>query len=465
MSAKSNPSLLFGTLVGRLTVVYATLSSLVFLILILILYLLVFYNLDSWSDDYLEFIANEFQHHLNEQDSKQVHDILREEAEDLDSNLVFIRILDHQGGLQDSTDLGTWTHVVEQLGTLIGPSSRKTFQTYYDSRRKQSVRVLQIPLEETLILQIGVPLPDYSQLQYRFIFAASICLLLIFSTSSLLGRYVARRSVEGIKQVTHAAHLVAGGRFQARVPHGDRGAEINELVDAFNNMIKQINQLMDELREVSDNIAHDLRSPLTRIRSAAEVALRDHQVTEHEQQTLGYILQECDRLNQLISDILEIAAIDAGAEALLSRQVNIKTLIDEASELFISVAEEKGQQWSLETPNRNVYVQGDQARLQRAVANLLDNAIKYTPTGGRISLQLREDSDHYCFSVCNSGSGIAAGDLPHIFERFYRGDRSRSTAGNGLGLSYARAIALAHRGTLQVETSTTQVCFHLSLPR
>jgi heavy metal sensor kinase len=462
---KASPKPFLGTLVGRLTLAYVALSSLVFLFLIVTLYVLVFYKLDSWSDDYLEFIANEFQHYLNEKGSDEVLAVLQQEAEELDNALVFIRIFNHAGELIGSTDLAPWSGITQQIGLLNHPPTEKIYTTSYDNRRQQSVRVLQLPLTQTLVLQIGVPLADYSRLQMRFFYATLICLILIFSTSALLGRYLARRSVAGINQVTHAAHLVAGGRFQARVPHGNHGAEIDGLVIAFNQMISHINQLMNELREVSDNIAHDLRSPLTRIRSAAEVALRDRQASEHEQQTLGYILQECERLNQLISDILEITAIDAGAQTLMSRQVNIKNLLIEASDLYFSLAEEKEQQWLVKIPTHNIYVQGDQARLQRAVANILDNAVKYTPPAGRISIQLQEEEGGCRISICNSGSHIAATDLPHIFERFYRGDRSRSTIGNGLGLSYAKAIVQAHKGTLEVDTNPSQVCFHLSLPK
>lgn len=453
----------FGTLSGRLTILYATLSGTVFLSLIVVLYLFVFYDLDSWSDDYLDFITNEIQHHLSQQGLDKVHDVLHEEGEEWDSTHVFIRVLDNSGALIDSSDLSSWTVVIDRIGGLIGTDPHKQFQTYYDPVRRLSVRVLQTPLEEGVVLQSGVPLPDYTQVQVRFAVAALICLLLVFSASWLIGRYVANRAVEGIHQVTGAAYLVAGGRFQARVPHGRHGLEINTLVDAFNNMVSHVNRLMDELRDVSSNIAHDLRSPVTRIRSAAEVSLREQQTVGNERQTLEYIVEECERLNQLITDILEIAAIDAGAEKLMHRQLDLKALVEEAADLYASLAEENNQQWFVETPESPCLILGDRGRLQRAVANLLDNAIKFTPANGHVSLRLGKQVGGYTVAVCNSCEGIATVDLPHIFDRFYRGDKSRSTIGNGLGLSYARAIALAHNGTLEVKQKDNLVCFYLSL--
>jgi len=453
------------TLTGRLTLTYAVLSCLVFIALVLSLYFLIFYDLDSWSDDYLEFIAAEINHEYKDQGIAEVDAILKEESEEWARTRAFIRVLSLEGKQLESSDLGAWSILMERIGGLLGAGEDRIFRTFRNVDRGQSVRALQMPLHNHYVLQVGVPLPDYSLVQTHFMTAAFICLLLTASFGPLLGLFVARRAVVGVKQVTQTANLIAKGKFQARVVKGKHGREIDDLVESFNRMIEHINALMEELGEVSNNIAHDLRTPLTRIRSAAEVTLREPGVAGDTRKTLALIVQECERLNGLISDMLEIASIDAGVESISRQNLDMCELVADASELFLTLAEEKGQQWDAGLLQERCTINGDRTRLQRAVANLLDNAIKYTPQQGKIQLKLESGKGSAVFTVCNSGEGISEIDLPHIFDRFYRGDSSRSTIGNGLGLSYARAIAHAHKGTLSVDQATPGfTCFKLVLP-
>jgi signal transduction histidine kinase len=167
----------------------------------------------------------------------------------------------------------------------------------------------------------------------------------------------------------------------------------------------------------------------------------------------------------MINTMLDITETEAGAAELRNENVNLSELSQDACELFAPMAEDKGITVVAET-DPDVEVTGDRQRLQRMMANLLDNAIKYTPVGGRISVSVRGSAETVILAVSDTGIGIAEQDFPRIFERFYRGDRSRSRAGSGLGLSLARAIVLAHSGSIAVSSSPGKgSTFAVTLPR
>ncbi len=225
------------------------------------------------------------------------------------------------------------------------------------------------------------------------------------------------------------------------------------LADAFNVMLDKIQQLLGEMRDVSDNIAHDLRTPVTRIRGMAEAALMASSGDDCEnQQTLAEVIDECDRLSMMINTMLEIAQSDSGALRLERKPVDMAALLHEVCDLFSPVAEDADIDLKLELNAAHLMVSGDQSRLQRLMANLVDNAIKFSPAGSRIRLTAYREGETICLFVIDSGIGIPEKDMAHIFDRFYRSDRSRSTPGNGLGLSYAKSIATAHGGDIQIQS-------------
>jgi signal transduction histidine kinase len=204
---------------------------------------------------------------------------------------------------------------------------------------------------------------------------------------------------------------------------------------------------------MGDDIAHDLKSPLTRIRGTAEIALTTGKsLTEYESMASSAI-EECDRLLGIINTMLMISKTEAGVEKPSREKIDLADLVREACELFGTTAEDRGLTLSCQVPERCVIV-GDARMIQRLLSNLLDNAIKYTSAGGRVDVSLSQiEGQATTLTVKDTGVGIDAAELPHIFERFYRGDRSRSESGTGLGLSLARAIVRAHGGDITVKSS------------
>jgi len=221
----------------------------------------------------------------------------------------------------------------------------------------------------------------------------------------------------------------------------------------FNQMLDRIETLVTGIKEMSDNIAHDLKSPITRIRGIAEISLTSgSSLQEYESMAAGTI-EECDRLLDMINTMLIISRTEAGVNQLDCQNLDIVRLVTDACEIFQAPAEAKGLVLECDCPEP-ISVYGDMRLIQRMVANLLDNAIKYTPADGRIDVTVSSGADDTVeIAVKDSGPGISGQDIDHIFERFYRCDPSRSQTGTGLGLSFARAVARAHNGEIAVSST------------
>jgi signal transduction histidine kinase len=242
---------------------------------------------------------------------------------------------------------------------------------------------------------------------------------------------------------------------------------MDNLAFAFNDMLERIQILVGELREMINNVAHDLRSPVTRIRGMAETTLTGGQALPEYQKMTGNIIEESDNLIEMINTTLEIAEIESGGSVKnLSRNVDINKVIMDAHDLFLPVAENKQIEFEINIVKESLFTRGNVSKLQRAIANLIDNAIKFTPAYGKVQLITGADAKFITVSVVDTGAGISENDLPHIFERFYRAEKSRSTPGNGLGLSLAQAIVTAHGGELTVKSSAGKgTSFKIILPR
>ena len=380
---------------------------------------------------------------------------------------MFCRLLSAQGQLVISSNINGWDGLEAELAAVPMPvSDVPVFKTLYPKNSPFNSRIGALKTEPGQILQIGINLHSdnrfYRKIQ-RVLLSGS---LILIGLSTLFGWLIAHRAMAGVQRVTQAVSRIQKGQLNQQVPYGNEGREIDKLTEEFNRMLGRIESLVCELKEVSDNVAHDLRSPITRMRGIAETTLTGPQDDEAYREMGLTIIEECDRLAEMINTMLEIAQADSGLIELDRQPLDITALLRTAADLFLPLAEEKKIELRTALCADPLVIYGDKTRLQRTVANLLDNAIKYTPPGEVVTLSVSADENTVHISVADTGCGIAPEEIKRIFDRFYRGEKSRSTQGNGLGLSLAKTIVQAHGGTLTVQSASGKgSAFEITLPR
>src|SRR4029077_20235916 len=263
---------------------------------------------------------------------------------------------------------------------------------------------------------IGQALESQSRFVEAFkkIFIITMSVLIFLAAG--VGWFMARRAVSGVEAVTRTAQMISGGSLQERVPVKPRGDEIDQLATTFNQMLDRIQTLLTEIKEMTDNIAHDLRSPIARIRGIAEVTLTTSKSMSEYENMAASTIEDCDRLLDMINTMLLISKTEAGVEKLSREEVDIAALIRKACELFQPIAEDKDVGLASRPPEET-FLLGDTRMLQRMLSNILDRAVKYTTPGGKIEVSLTESkSGAVIVSVSDTGVGISEADLLHIFE-------------------------------------------------
>lgn len=358
---------------------------------------------------------------------------------------------------------------VEQI-PLPGWMGLSATRTVHSERIPQNAlrdyTIVTRPLPDGNLLQVG-RLTDSKAVLLRpvrraFIGVGAGALLL----SVAVGTILAWRATQPLRAVSDTARrIVETGDLAARVPGPDGRGELADLVRQINTLLEKNSAHVRVLRETLDNLAHDLRTPLTRLRGTAELALGNNGEPGEAKEALADCIDESDRLLHLLEALLDISAAEAGALKLNRDRIDLRSLVDRAVDLYREVAEEKHIVVSAEIPDA-VELHADAIRLGQAVNNLVDNALKYTPAGGRVVIATASEGSQAILTVTDTGPGVPLAEREAVFRRLYRGDSSRSQRGLGLGLSMVKAIVEAHGGSVSIEDAPGGGArFTLRLPR
>jgi signal transduction histidine kinase len=307
-----------------------------------------------------------------------------------------------------------------------------------------AVRAHGITLLDHEYLMVGVdalPRREMQKLILRvFGWSSAITLVLAFASGAVMSGGLLRR----IETISRTARDIMAGDFSRRIPVRGTGDEFDHLAASLNAMLERNEAAMESVRQVSNDIAHDLRTPLTRLRQRLELAQRRARSVEEWRRAAEGCMSDMDAILETFGGLLRIAQIESGIPTRRFTKVDLSELLRTVIELYHPMAEEKGQSFTDDIASA-LTVWGDRELLTQMIANLIENAIKHSPTGASIGLVTRESPNTIGVAVNDSGPGIPAEERARVFQRFYRLKRSRSTPGSGLGLSLVEAIAALHQ--------------------
>ncbi len=440
------------TLAFRLTLWYAGIFTLSCGMAFFFFYMLITTVIQDGTDRDLQEQASRFSTLLSLQGLDAVKRAAILEAQAAGERKIFFRLLSVNGVVFSSSNMSYWRDIEIESNAIreLVRVQEPVFDTIVVSERKDKVRILYGIIGPGVILQLGQSMEKQTGFieAFKKIFIATMTFLVLLA--ALIGWFMARQALSGLGEVTRTARQISGGTLEKRVPVNPRGDEIAQLAITFNQMLERIQRLVTGIKEMSDNIAHDLKSPITRIRGISEVTLTTETSLDEYKSMAASTIEECDRLLDMINTMLIISKTEAGVKGSTGHELDLGAVVKDACTLFQPLAEDKGINMTWDIVRRSP-ITGDNRMIQRMIANLLDNAIKYTPSKGKIGVAIHNnEAESISVSIKDSGIGISEKDLPHIFERFYRCDPSRAETGIGLGLSLARAIAQTHGGDIDV---------------
>jgi len=324
------------------------------------------------------------------------------------------------------------------------------------SGSKQNFRLLTLPVirngATANIVQVGMSLETVDSARSSFVFILFGLSPVVLAGGALGGWFLARRALSPVDAIVEAARKIEAEQLSKRIPVLSQDAELGRLTAVLNDMLERIETSFATVRRFSADAAHELRTPLTILKGEIEVALRSSLPSEAAQQTLQSCLEEVDRMHSLVEDLLLMARIDSNALSLTPRPVNLGQIMEDVAPALLELASRAGNTCKIyEAPS--LWVEGFESLLFRAVFNLAENAIKYTPANGLIEVTLRRSNGSAIWEVKDTGPGITSEAQERLFERFYRSDPSREGTGTGLGLAVVRSIIQLHHGRIELSSA------------
>lgn len=386
---------------------------------------------------------------LAEEVERQLHDGLDSDRE--------IFLLTDRRGVRLAGNLSDWDGATLPARTLL---RHAVVRNHVKTAAQLTVR----PLDDGSVLVVGYDLAGHEDIRAlvarALAWGAALSLLFIAAAALVLRQQIGHR----IGAIRRAALAIADGDLARRIPVTDDD-EFGLLSRDINHMLDRIEQLMDGIRHVSNSIAHDLRTPLGRIRGRLDAALRHEHSVPVLAGAAGRAIDDIDALLQLFERLLHIAQAEAGVRSQSFEPVDLQRIVDDMVDMYADTADENGIILGASGPGRPVWVTGERNVLASAVASLIDNAIKYAGRGAHVDVWCREGATTSSIGVRDDGPGIPEAEYGKVVQRFYRLDKSRNLPGNGVGLAIVHATALLHGGELAFGEASPGLIVQLQLPR
>ncbi len=351
-------------------------------------------------------------------------------------------------GLKDSKGWATFSAPEWKPDAADRPLLRAAFETLPDGSH----------------LLVGKDIGGLDEFVAKIKTALALGVLLIFVLAGVASLYVTRRTVGRIEAINATSRSIMQSGLGKRIPLRGTRDEWDQLADNLNLMLDRIEALMGEVKQVTDNVAHDLRTPLTRMRGRLEKASGKARVGNQDQALISDTIADLDGVLGMFTSLTRIAQIEANDRTAGFRAVNLAEIAGEVVELFDAAAEDKGSHLNA-SGDPLALVSGDRDLLFDAVANLVDNAIKHGRDAGQVTVEVTQSDGGAAISVSDDGPGIPVNECQHVFKRFYRLERSRRTPGNGLGLSLVAAVARLHGASIDMLDNAPGLKFRLRFPR
>lgn len=369
----------------------------------------------------------------------------------LDAQTQYIQALDNVDGLESTEQylyvvLKENQEVPEHISSSLSDFSENIVVFKHAKNNKQyAAKIQNLPDGRKLLVAFDITeiSHDFKFMQWLGI-ASIVFVIIVVFVSYIISIFV----VSGTNKIADTARqIINTGDLSRRVEIGSRWDDLSNMAAVLNMLLDRIEELMQGVREVSDNIAHDLRTPLTRMRNQIETLQKEGE--EKKKKEYATLLEEADHLLDTFNALLRISRIEAQKQKSQFQNLNLKDIINDVIDFYEPLAEEKSITLQSDLSEASYY--GDRDLLFQAFANILDNAIKYTPTGKSVKISLYKQDNKTCISIADKGEGISDAEKKKIFNRFYRGEKSRSSSGTGLGLSLVSAVIALHEGEIVLQ--------------
>jgi len=384
-----------------------------------------------------------------QEEPARLHDELREHQE-LREQADFLQVCDQNG---------RWIYRSRLMTHYDVPAPVKaSYPAYNIMSADLPLRVLVREMSaagQTYRIQVAAPMDDFYDAMDRFKWLVLLLSPLVLVLASGGGYWLSRRALAPVDQITRAAQEINSNSLAQRLDVPRSGDELQRLSETLNSMLARLESSFNRITQFTADASHELRTPLALMRTTTEVSLRTAQTVSDHREAQEEVLFELEKTSSLVEKLMLLARADAGVESLQRFPVNVADCLREACKDGQILAETKQLSFQQNINSPTLVVEGDSHALHRLFLILIDNAVKYTPSGGSIVVGLTGSDDAAVVEFRDTGIGISAVDLPNIFDRFYRADkaRSREFGGVGLGLSIARWVAEAHRGSIEVEST------------